>query len=123
MHHGFIPHMGEAQPFYYPPDNPTMLRWLKGMEQIIREHSLWPDGSLPSECLGFRCLEGQTDCCYCHLLFNQPDFVFQKSSIGGQQNFSSTLEVMQEPLMIYSCFKFNGQLFPLYFPPAFTDVL
>jgi hypothetical protein len=81
MRHGFILHTGEAQPFYYPPDHPTMPGWFKGMEQIIRERSLWPDGGLPCECLGFRCPEGWTDCCCCQLLFNQPDFVFQKSQL------------------------------------------
>jgi hypothetical protein len=81
MRHGFILHTGEAQPFYYPPDHPTMPGWFKGMEQIIRERGLWPDGGLPCECLGFRCPEGRTDCCCRRLLFNQPDFVFQKSQL------------------------------------------
>lgn len=53
MHHGFIPQTGEPQSFYFPSDHPIMPGWFKGMEQIIWEHGLWPEGGLPSECLGF----------------------------------------------------------------------
>lgn len=55
--------------------------WFKGMEHIIWEHGLWPKHGLPVECLGFRCPDGRTDCCCRQLLFNQPDFTFQKSQL------------------------------------------
>ena len=81
MRHGFSPQTGEPQPFYFPPDHPTMPGWFKGMEQIIQERNLWPERGLPVECLGFRCPDGRTDCCCRRLLFNQPDFIFQKSQL------------------------------------------
>ena len=81
MRNGFIPHMGELQPFYFPPDYPTMPGWFKGMEQIIREHGLWPEKGLPIECFSFRCPDGCTDCCCHRLLFSQPDFILQKSQL------------------------------------------
>ena len=55
--------------------------WFKGMEQIIKERGLWPEAGLPAECPGFKCLDGKTNCCCRHLLFNQPDFVSQKSAL------------------------------------------
>ncbi len=81
MCHGFSPQTGEPQPFYFPPDHPTMPGWFKGMEQIIQECNLWPEHGLPMECLGFQCPDGHTDCCCCRLLFNQPNFIFQKSQL------------------------------------------
>ena len=81
MRHGFIPQTGEPQSFYFPSNHPTMRGWFKGMEQIIRERGLWPEHGLPAECPGFRCEGGHTDCCCRRLLFNQPDFVFQKSQL------------------------------------------
>ena len=81
MCHGFIPQTGEPQPFYSPPDHPSMPRWFKGMEWILRERSLWPEHGLPSECPGFKCPDGRSDCCCRCLLFNQPDFVTQQSHL------------------------------------------
>lgn len=81
MRNGFIPQTGEPQPFYFPLNHPTMPGWFKGMEQIIWERGLWPERGLPSECLGFRCPDGQMDCCCRRLLFHQPDFTFQKSQL------------------------------------------
>ena len=81
MCNGFIPHTGEPQPFYFPPDHPTMPGWFKGMEQIIRERGLWPEKGLPVECFSFRCPDGRTDCCCRRLLFSQPDFILQKSQL------------------------------------------
>ena len=81
MRHGFNPQTGEPQPFYFPPDHPTMPGWFKGMEHIIRERGLWPERGLPVECLGFKCPDARIDCCCRRLLFNQPDFVCQKSQL------------------------------------------
>ena len=56
--------------------------YFKGMEQIICEQGLWPaSGTLLAQCEGFKCEAGQTNCCCCRLLFNQPDFVNQKSQL------------------------------------------
>jgi hypothetical protein len=52
------------------------------MEQIIRERGLWPEsGNLLAQCEGFKCEAGRTDCCCRRLLFNQPDFVNQRSQL------------------------------------------
>ncbi|CAA7270186.1 unnamed protein product [Cyclocybe aegerita] len=69
------------QDFYYPDDHPTMPGWFKGMENIIRERSLWPQRGLNAQCEGFKCEPGKTDCCCRRLLFTQPDFVNQKSRL------------------------------------------
>ena len=55
--------------------------WFKGMEQIIQEHGLWPETGLSAECSVFKCPEGQTNCCCRRLLFNQNDFISQKSQL------------------------------------------
>ncbi|CAA7263722.1 unnamed protein product [Cyclocybe aegerita] len=55
--------------------------WFKGMENIIRERSLWPQRGLNAQCEGFKCEPGKTDCCCRRLLFTQPDFVNQKSCL------------------------------------------
>ncbi|KZV67560.1 hypothetical protein PENSPDRAFT_611238 [Peniophora sp. CONT] len=81
MRDGVMPD-GSAQPFYWPENHPTHAGWFKGMEQIIRERGLWPArGKLKSQCDGFKCPPGRTDCCCRRLLFNQPDFVAQKPAL------------------------------------------
>ena len=74
---------GEAQSFYFSEDHPTMPGWFKGMEVIIRERGLWPEGEsdLLAQCLGFRCPPGCTDCCCQRILFLQPDFISQQSQL------------------------------------------
>jgi hypothetical protein len=74
---------GERQSFYYPDDHPQYPGWFKGMEQIIRERGLWPEGvlTLPVECKGPKCPEGQSGCCCRHILFTQPDFISQKPQL------------------------------------------
>ena len=37
-----------------------------------------------AQCTGFKCEAGKMDCCCCHLLFCQPDFVAQKSQLKEQ---------------------------------------
>lgn len=81
MCHGVNPQSGMPQSFYFPEDDPTMPGWFKGMEQIIQERGLWPETGLPAECSGFKCPEGQTNCCCRRLLFNQNDFISQKSQL------------------------------------------
>jgi hypothetical protein len=80
MRHGQLPN-GDMQPFYFPDDHPSMHDWFKGMEQIIRERSLWPAEGLVAQCQSFRCPPGCTDCCCRRLLFSQPDFPNHKSQL------------------------------------------
>ena len=72
---------GVPQPFYFPYDHPTITRQFKEMEQIICKCGLWPENGLPAECPGFNCPEGQVSCCCRCVLFNQADFVSQKSQL------------------------------------------
>ena len=51
------------------------------MEQILQEHGLWPETGLIAECPGFKCPPDGENCCCCSTLFNQPDFVSQKSQL------------------------------------------
>ena len=69
------------QDLYFPDNHPTMPGWFKGMEIIIKERGLWPDGGLKSQCDGFKCAPGKIDCCCRRLLFCQPDFTNQKSHL------------------------------------------
>ena len=47
----------------------------------FNKRSLWPEAGLLAKCKGFKCEPGATACCCRHLLFNQPDFVAQKSQL------------------------------------------
>lgn len=82
MHSGTLPN-GEPQSFYFPEDHPSMPNWFKGMETIIRERGLWPEGDndLLAQCPGFCCPSDRADCCCHRILFSQPDFVSQKSQL------------------------------------------
>lgn len=80
MRPGTLPD-GTRQDFYFPEDHPDYLGWFKGMEAIICERGLWPEAGLNAECKGFKCEPDATACCCRRLLFNQPDFVAQKSQL------------------------------------------
>jgi hypothetical protein len=80
MRNGTHPN-GEPHLFYFLEDHPSMPGWFKGMETIIRERGLWPEKDLLSQCPGFHCPPGRTDCCCRRILFSQPDFVSQKSQL------------------------------------------
>jgi hypothetical protein len=80
MHHGTFADV-TPQDFYFPEDHLEYPGWFEGMEVIVQEQSLWPDGGLIVECKGFKCEPGATACCCCHILFNQPDFIAQKSQL------------------------------------------
>jgi hypothetical protein len=81
MRSGILPN-GEPQPFYFPEGHP-MAGWFKGMEVIIRERGLWPEGvnDLLAQCHNFQCTPGRTDCCCRRILFLQPDFVSEKPQL------------------------------------------
>ena len=81
MRSGTLPN-GDPQSFYFSEDHPSMPGWFKGMEIIIRERGLWPEGEdLLAQCPGFHCPPGHADCCCRRILFLQPDFASQKSQL------------------------------------------
>jgi hypothetical protein len=84
MRCGTLPN-GESQSFYFPDDgperHPTMPGWFKGMEQILWERGLWPEGGLRTQCPKFKCTPGRVDCCCRRILYLQPDFIAQKSQL------------------------------------------
>ena len=80
MRAGKLPN-GDAQPFHFPDDHPSMPGWFKGMEVILRERGLWPEQGLAAQCTNFHCPPGRTNCCCRRLLFTQPDFESQKSQL------------------------------------------
>ena len=81
MQNGWFNSEKTPQSFYFPEDHATMPGWFKGMELIIKERGLYPEGGLKSQCEGFKCVVGRKDCCCRHVLFNQPDFCTQKSHL------------------------------------------
>jgi hypothetical protein len=83
MHDGKLPN-GQHQPLYFPEDHPFMPGWFKGMEQLIREHELWPEAGLPAQCPDFKCPPDHVDCCWWCILFVQPNFIGQKSQLEEQ---------------------------------------
>ncbi|KIJ50097.1 hypothetical protein M422DRAFT_245900 [Sphaerobolus stellatus SS14] len=80
MRNGTLPD-GSSQNFYFPDNHTIMPGWFKGMEVIIKERGLWPEGGLNAQCQGFKCLPGKISCCCRSLLFTQPDFQNQKSQL------------------------------------------
>ena len=80
MRDGSLPD-SSRQSFYFEDDHVQYPGFFKGMEIIIRERGLWPEGGLRSSCPGFKCPEGQMNCCCRRLLFTQPDFMAQKSAL------------------------------------------
>ena len=81
MRSGINPLTGMYQSLYFDDHHPTMPGWFKGMEQIIKERGLWPETGLLAECPGSKCPPDRDNCCCRTLLFNQPDFVSQKSQL------------------------------------------
>ena len=58
--------------------------YFKGMEQILQEHLLISDGqTLKASCRTSlnKCPPGRTDCCCQRMLYSQPDFMEQKSTL------------------------------------------
>lgn len=80
MRHTTIPGTDTIQFLYFPNDHPTMPRWFKGTAEILRERGLYQDGML-AQCPGSKCDPRATNCCCRRTLFNQPDFVNQKSAL------------------------------------------
>ena len=80
MRNGTLP-TGETQFLYYPDNHQSMPGYFKGMEQILRERNLWPEGGLPAQCPDFKCPPNCVDCCCRRILYLQPDFISQKSQL------------------------------------------
>ena len=53
--------------------------WFKGMEQILHECRLYPEGGLLAQCS--RCPPDRVDCCCRRILYHQHDFVNQRSQL------------------------------------------
>jgi hypothetical protein len=70
MHNGTLPD-GKPQDFYWSNGD------FKGMGQILKERGLWTNG-LKADC---KQSSKNNECCCHHILFNQPDFVKQKSAL------------------------------------------
>jgi hypothetical protein len=84
MQDGTLPD-GSLQSFYFQA-NHAKAGLFKGMRVIIQEciarGANLPDPTkLKGECRNFKCPPGQTVCCCCRILFNQPDFIAQKSTL------------------------------------------
>jgi hypothetical protein len=77
---------GSNQSFYFEPGHPKA-GLFKGMRQIILERHERDPMSAPNpqgllaQCKNFKCPVGVTTCCCRRVLFHQPDFNAQKSSI------------------------------------------
>jgi hypothetical protein len=78
MRDGINPKTKQPQSLYFPEDHPKYPGWFKGMEQIICERGLWPKDGLSVKCSGPKRPEGQANCCCCHLLYTQSNFMSQK---------------------------------------------
>ena len=81
MQNGWFSSKKTPQSLYFLDNHATMPGWFKGMELIIKEQGLYPEGGLKSQCEGFKCVVGRKDCCCRRVLFNQPDFCVQKSHL------------------------------------------
>ncbi|KAL1659549.1 hypothetical protein GGF50DRAFT_130934 [Schizophyllum commune] len=69
------------QSLYYPvdPRYPELPGRFKGMAQILRERGLHEEAELPFECHGFKCDTSLPRCCCRRVLYNQPDFLAERS--------------------------------------------
>lgn len=75
---------GLKQPLYHPDDHLEYPGWFKGMRTLIQERRAkgtdLPDPTkLKAQCKKFKCEKGRTNCCCRRILYNEPDFVNQKS--------------------------------------------
>lgn len=68
---------GSPQPLYFTSGENKGL--FKGMAVILEECGLTDEAKLPRECPRFKCPEGATRCCSRRVLYNQPDFVAERS--------------------------------------------
>jgi len=80
---------GSEQSFYFPVSHHTYPGRFKGMQEIVRERFERSAPGVPNpnnprlngQCKDFKCPDGRTDCCLRRILYNQPDFITQKSAL------------------------------------------
>ena len=70
---------GVPQDLYFPTNHPTYAGKFKGMKAILEECGLYQFANLCTECPGFKCADAAANCCCCHILYNQPEFLLVKS--------------------------------------------
>ncbi|KII89329.1 hypothetical protein PLICRDRAFT_110047 [Plicaturopsis crispa FD-325 SS-3] len=68
----------KPQAFYFPPDHDDA-GCFKGMKVILEERGFIKEARLNAGCRNFKCPKGATACCCRRVLYNQPDFVNEKS--------------------------------------------
>ncbi|CAG8712169.1 930_t:CDS:2 [Cetraspora pellucida] len=54
---------------------------LKGIQQVLYEYNLWPTSGLKLKCENNYYDSSIPNCCVCHLLSAQPNFIMQKSAL------------------------------------------
>jgi hypothetical protein len=70
---------GTKQPLYFPLGH-LKEGLFKGMKVILEEQGITLPAGKKRKCTGFKCPDkGQTDCCYCLVLYNQPYFTTVES--------------------------------------------
>lgn len=69
------------QSLYFPvdPQHPDLPGRFKGMAEILRERGFHLEAELRAECEGFHCPPSATRCCCRRFLYNQPDFLAERS--------------------------------------------
>jgi len=72
---------GTSQELYWPAIHHTMPGHFKGMKRILQEHHLWTVSLLAQCSPNFSSCKGKTSCCARRFMFNQPDFIAQKSRL------------------------------------------
>ena len=72
---------GTKQSLYLPLGNQKE-GLFKGVQVILEEQGITLDSKKKRDCPSFKCPDkGQTDCCYCRVLFNQPYFTMVESRL------------------------------------------
>ena len=66
---------GSPQSLYFADNDKEHSGKFKGMATILAEQGFKNTSKIQAECVGFKCKKGATNCCCCHILYNQPDFV------------------------------------------------
>ncbi|KIJ31485.1 hypothetical protein M422DRAFT_266863 [Sphaerobolus stellatus SS14] len=80
MRNGMLPNVTLRNPSLGSARN-TMPGYFKGMSKILEECGFIEEAQLPASCAKFKCNDPKASCCCQRILFNQPDFVAQKSAL------------------------------------------
>ena len=70
-----------TQSLYLPvdPEHPDLPGRFKGMSSLLRERGFEAEAGLPAECHNFQCNPLLPRCCCRRFLYNQPDFLEERS--------------------------------------------